>query len=319
MDVQLLIQADKLYQPAVLEGITWQTSRKGEPGKLTFSVLKDDILNFQEGARVRLAVDGANVFYGFVFGKKRSKDKLIEVTAYDQLRYLKNKDTYIYTNKTATEFIQMLAQDFRLQTGEMEDTGHVIAKQSEDNTTLFDMIQNALDATLLNTGKMYVLYDDFGKLTLKNIQNMQLQTVIDEETAEDFSYSSSIDGQTFNRIKLVYENGDTGKRDIYMVQNGESINNWGVLQYFETIKDPNGAKGKADTLLEMYNRKTRSLSIQKAIGDVKVRAGCSLPVILDLGDIVNKTYLVCEKVTHKFEQGHHSMDLTLMGGDGFVS
>ena len=318
MELTLLIEADKLYQPAVLDGITWTTSRYGEPGKLTFSLVKDSIINFQEGARVRMHVDGKELFYGFVFTKKRSKDSVIEVTAYDQLRYFKNKDTYVYTNKTATELIQMLASDFRLQTGELEDTGFKIAARSEDNTTLFDMVQNALDITLASTGKLYVLYDDYGKLTLKNIENMQLQTVIDEETAENFDYSSTIDGETYNQIKLSYENGKTGKRDIYIERDGNNINNWGVLQYFESVKDEAGIIAKAQALLKLYNRKTRTLSISGALGDVNVRAGCSLPVLLNLGDIVNRSYLVCERVVHKFEQCHHSMDLTMRGGNGFV-
>lgn len=318
MDVQLFIEADKLYQPAVLDGVTWHTGRFGEPGKLTFTVVKDNIISFQEGARVRLSVDGKNLFYGFVFSKKRNKDKVIEVTAYDQLRYFKNKDTYVYTNKTATELIKMLATDFNLQIGKLDDTGYKLAKMVEDNTTLFDMVQNALDLTLAYTGKMYVLYDDFGKLTLKNIENMKLKTVIDEETAENFNYTSSIDGETYNQIKLSYENGATGKRDIYIVKDGNNINNWGVLQYFENVKDANGVIAKAQSLLKLYNRKTRTLSISGALGDIDVRAGCSLPVILDLGDIKNSSYLICESVTHKFEQGHHSMDLSLRGGDGFV-
>ena len=67
-----------------------------------------------------MKVNGKNVFYGFVFIKKRDKDGIISVTAYDQLRYLKNKDTYVYTNKTAGEFIQMVASDFNMQTGTIQ-------------------------------------------------------------------------------------------------------------------------------------------------------------------------------------------------------
>ena len=44
--------------------------------------------------------NGANVFYGYVFKKSRSDNRLIKVTAYDQLRYFKNKDTISYVNKT---------------------------------------------------------------------------------------------------------------------------------------------------------------------------------------------------------------------------
>lgn len=38
-----------------------------------------------------MKVDGDNVFFGFVFKQQRTKDKIITVTAYDQLRYLKIK------------------------------------------------------------------------------------------------------------------------------------------------------------------------------------------------------------------------------------
>lgn len=145
MDVELLIQhGKKVYIPVVEEGITWSTERVGTPGQLTFNVVKDSIISFTEGDAVRVKVNGKKVFYGFVFVKKRNKDGIITVTAYDQLRYLKNKDTYVYTNKTAGELIQMLASDFNMQTGTIEDTGFKIASRVEDNTALFDMIQNAL-------------------------------------------------------------------------------------------------------------------------------------------------------------------------------
>lgn len=92
---ELFIQhGGTIYEPAVLEGIVWSTERQKQPGKLTFKVVKDAKLNFAEGDAVRLRINGKNVFYGFVFKKQRDKEKTISVTAYDQLRYLKNKDTY---------------------------------------------------------------------------------------------------------------------------------------------------------------------------------------------------------------------------------
>lgn len=318
MYCQLIIKGAETYEPITLDGIKWETARKGEPGKLSFTVMKDNNIAFEEGNEVNLRVDGKPVFFGFVFSKKRNKDHHIQVTAYDQLRYLKNKDTYVYTNKTATELVQMLADDFGLRTGAMEDTGFKIAKRVEDNATLFDMIQWAIDETVSATGKLFVLYDDFGKLALKNIESMKLKTVIDEETAEDFDYTSSIDGETFNKIKLVYDNQDTGKREIYLAIDNENVKKWGVLQYFEKINSEAGAVAKVNALLQLHNRKTRNLSIKGALGDLNVRAGCSLPIYLNLGDIITSNYLVCERVVHTFEQGHHYMDLTLIGGDGFV-
>ena len=71
-----------------------QPKGKTLPGNLTFSKsFNDDTFNFSEGSAVRMRVDKDNVFFGFVFKQQRSKDNIITVTAYDQLRYLKNKDS----------------------------------------------------------------------------------------------------------------------------------------------------------------------------------------------------------------------------------
>lgn len=315
-NIELIIQnGSNIYYPVVEEGITWETTRKGVPGILNFTVVKDGILNFQEGNAVRLKVDGNNVFYGFVFKKERDKGNTIQVTAYDQLRYLKNKDTYVYTNKTASDVVKMIAADFKLNVGTIEDTGYIIASRVEDNKTLFDIIQNALDLTLQNKKKLYVLYDDFGKLTLKNVESMKLNLMIDDETAENYSYTSSIDGETYNKIKLSYENKETGKREIYISQDTSNINQWGVLQYFETIEETTNGKVKANTLLSLYNRKTRNLTIKNAFGDVRVRGGSSIIINLNLGDVIVQNYMIVEKVKHTFKNNEHFMDLTLRGGD----
>ena len=78
--IKLLIEHDgKAYEPIVQEGVTWSTERKSCPGTLQFKVLKDGVLDFTEGDVVKLAVDDTNLFFGFVFKKKRDKDGIIEV------------------------------------------------------------------------------------------------------------------------------------------------------------------------------------------------------------------------------------------------
>lgn len=316
MNVELLIQhGNNLFSPIVQEGITWTTERKGCPGELQFKVVKDDTIAFQEGDAVRLKVNGANVFYGFVFKKKRTKDHIITVTAYDQLRYLKNKDTYVYENKTAGELIKMIATDFKLQTGTIENTGFKIASRIEENTSLFDMIQNALDLTLENQKRMYVMFDDFGKITLKGLESMQLNLLIDEETGENFDYTSSIDDQTYNKVKLTYDNEDTGKREVYIAQDSANMNQWGVLQHFDTLQKGENGQAKANALLSLYNKKTRNLSIKNAFGDVRVRAGSMVAVMLYLGDVKVQNIMLVEKCKHEFTESQHLMNLTLRGGE----
>lgn len=316
MGAEILIQHGSTIQfPPVVEGakLTWE--RKGTPGKLTFTVVKSAGLNFQEGDPVKLTVDGTPMFYGFVFTKSRDKDGTIDVTAYDQLRYLKNKDTITDEGLKASDLLKRIATDFRLNLGTVEDTGYTMETVVEENQTLFDMIQNALDETLLNTGKLFVLYDDCGSLTLKDINSLKTNLLIDAEAAENFNYSSSIDDQTYNKIKLAFNNEKTGKRELYVAQDGANINQWGVLQYFEEIQSETGAPAKAETLLAHYDRKTRKLTIKNAFGRPDIRAGSAVMVSLNLGDIIANQFLMAEKVVHTFKGDEHMMDLTLVGGD----
>ncbi|HBG1718745.1 XkdQ/YqbQ family protein [Clostridioides difficile] len=321
-DIRLVIAHwEDFYEPAVLDGITWEIERRGTPSKLEFTIVMDDILQFCEGNSVRLYYKGIGIFYGYIFQKKRDKENHIKIVAYDQLRYFKNKDTYVYSNKTASELVKMLAKDFKLKYNVIEDTKYKISRV-EENKTLFDMVLTALDDTLREKKEMYVLYDDFGRITLKNIASMKLDTVMNNDVIEDFDYNSSIDSDTYTKIKLVRDNEETGKRDVYIAQDSAHMRSWGILQMFDTVdKNMREAeiKQKCDILLKLYNKKTKSLSLKNALGDIRVRAGCLIPVFLDLGDIELQNYMLVEKVKHTFENNSHFMDLTLVDGDEFAS
>ncbi|EGT4050066.1 cell wall hydrolase, partial [Clostridioides difficile] len=106
------------------------------------------------------------------------------------------------------------------------------------------------------------------------------------------------------------------------VKDSIHIRSWGVLQLFDTV-DSNMTKAemdkKAEMLLKLYNRKTKTLSLKNVLGDIRVRAGCLLFIMLDLGDIKLQNYMIVEKVKHTFENNSHFMDLTLVDGDEFAS
>ena len=253
----------------------------------------------------------------------------MECTCYDQLRYFKNKDTYVYKMKRLDEVIKMIADDFGLKAGKLANTQYKIPSRIEDNQTLFDIIGNGLDATLLAKQKLYVLYDDFGSLRLRNVANMKLQILIDCETAQGYSYESSIDGETYNKVKLSYSNDQIQARELYIAKDSSTITQWGVLQYYETVNSNNQAetgqgssattvtslKNKADSLLELYDAKEKTLSISGCFGDTRVRAGSSVMLQLDVDGQEILQYMMVEKVTHTFEDLTHTMDLTLRGGD----
>lgn len=316
--VEILIQNDKVYLPTVESGVKLERSRSGSPSKLTFTALKDDVLNFQEGNPVTMRFHGAPVFAGFVFQKRRTNYTEIEVTAYDQIRYLKNKSTFSYTNKTYGELLSMLAKDFHLTCGSVADTKYRIPSRIEEGT-LLDALQNASDLTVINTGVLYVLYDDFGKLTLKPLKDMILNLLVDEETASSFDYSSSIDKDVYNKIMLTVDNDETGQRETYVLNHPGSQAKWGQLQYYEKLDaetTPQILAERAKILLKYYNKKRRTLKISGVSGDVRVRGGSLLVVKMGLGDIDVQNYMCVEKVTHTFEDGLHTMELSLSGIKG---
>ena len=316
----------ELLTPVVEDGVKWETDRQGSPGKLTFKLYsaKNKEVNFQEGDTVALKYQGSSgdavmIFNGYIFTKKRNKDGWIEVTAYDQLRYFKNKATYVYANKKASDLVKMIANDYNLQLGTIANTSYVIGNRVEDNQSLFDIIQNALDLTLVSTNNMYVLYSDNNKLQLRDAMDMKTNVVINESVAEDFDYTSTIDDETYNEIELFYDNDETNKREYYNAADTKNMGKWGRLRYTESIQNPANAKDRAKKMLKLYNRENKKLKVTNAFGDYRCRAGASVIVQLDLGDTQVSNYMLIEKATHIFKKNEYRMDLTLGGTTEFTA
>lgn len=316
-NVRLTIQHNGVvFEPPIMSGVKIEWERLGTPGKLTFTTVKirNAGMSFSEGDAVCFYYKETPMFMGYVFKKRRSKEHHIEVTCYDQIRYLKNKYTYAFENKTANQIIKALCADFNIHTGSMDDTGYIIKSIVEENKAAIDIALTALDETLVNTGEMFVLFDDFGDLCLKNCANMISRTLICEETAEDFDYTSSIDEETYNQIILYYKDKDNKKIQLWSASSEDRIKQWGTLRYFKEIKTPTIGQNIANGMLKLYNRKTRSLTVKGAFGSPDVRGGTLIPTKLYLGDTDVSNFLLVEKVTHNFDENHYTMDLTLDGG-----
>lgn len=312
MVVRLAITRGNVVQyPITADEITLTQSRRGSPGKLTFSIIKDELVDVQEGDSVLLQVNSMPVFYGFVFEKScTGGNPKVGITAYDQIRYLKNKDSFTY-NATVDELVRMIALRYQLRVGTLERTDYRLSR-IEENTTLLDIIETALDETVRYTGALYVLYDDCGSLTLKKAENMKLPLLIDATQTGTYTYKSSIDKQTYNSVKIIDESGRS-----YAATDAAKIKKWGVLQLTDSVKSTSGA-AKAASLLNLYGDKTRTLTLQSVIGDPRVRSGCSVIVQLNLGDMELQSWMLIEQATHKFKSGAHLMDLKVRSGSFVV-
>lgn len=295
-------------------GLVWTTERKSTPGSIKLSVIKDESMKIEEGCQIALVDDELGVFYGYIFTIRETKDDLLEIIAFDQLRYLKNKDTYVYTAWSTGDLLKRIATDFKLKIGTVDDTG-IKLKLAEVDTELFDMLNNSIAHTVEITKDLYVMYDDYGKLCLRKASDLILNILIDESSAEDYVFTRSIDESTYNSIKLVYENNKAGTREVYKVYDSSTIEKWGVLQYSEQIQNQNIAKDKVEKLLSMHNTPKRTLQIKNCLGDSRVRAGFSIIIpMLDTNGEKKFHPMFVESAKHTYEADAHFMDLKLTGG-----
>ncbi|MCD7905055.1 MAG: hydrolase [Clostridiales bacterium] len=290
--------------------------KSGEPSSLEFSVARDlseKFFGFYEGDSVGLIADGTKMFYGYIFTKSRTKEQIITVKAYDQLRYLKNKDTYIYYGQTASSLLRLIIDDYRLEAGEIEESGYVLPERIESNQSLFDIILTAVSLTKKAAGKEFILYDDYGRLCFKNKENMELPLLAKEEMDGliDFTYVTSIDSGTYNRVKLFLSREESS---CFSAEDSETIDEWGILQYTEVLTRENLLSGAASaemaqSILAEKNRRTQSLVIED-VGDTTVRAGSRIWVCLSgEGEIAKTAYV--ERTVHTFENGLHRMKLNI--------
>lgn len=280
--------------------------------KLEFSYLNEGMV-FPNGSLVRLIYDTTNVFCGYIFSYERSQSKEISAVAYDQIRYLKAKDTMVIKDMRADELIAAIAAKFQLKTGTLANTGYKLPVAVKDNQTYLDMIYEALSNTLVSTKKKFAFYDNYGMLQLTDLMDMRLPLIIgDGSLATGYKYGQSIDENTYNLIKLSRENENTGKREIYIAQDSTSFKQFGMLQYFETVdknSNPEQIKNKADALLKLMNSETKSMSVD-AIGDIRVRAGCG--IVAKIAELELTHYLLVKSCKHSFKSNLHTMSLELV-------
>ena len=320
MKIELLIddkQGNVFDISELIEEVTWKTKRKDSPSSLEISLLEDKQVTVSNGNVISFKVDNNNVFYGYVFKNSGDCSPKIKFTAYDQIKYLMYNDVYVGVNKKASEIAQEIFKNLELKVGTIEDTGYTIPTIQEDDKKYLDIIYSGLDKTLSAVTKTFVLYDDYGYLNLKDINNMKQEIVIsDDNNLGDYEWENSIE-ESYNRIKFVRDNEETKGRDVYIAQDTDSIAKWGRLQLFKKVDDKlNKAQIEemVNVNLKLKNKETRKLKLKDVLGtetnlDVKLRGGAGVYVDIKKRNIAQ--YYLIEEATHKFSKNEHTMDFDL--------
>ncbi|NFG25619.1 hypothetical protein FC777_00495 [Clostridium botulinum] len=320
MNIELLIDDKKsnIYNLSnLIKQVTWKTKRKGSPSSLEVTLLTDETLGVSNGDIIRFKVDGVNIFYGYVFKHSGNEGEEIKLTAYDQIKYLMYNDTFLDVNLKASEVVERILYNLGLTKGIIEDTGYVIPRVNEKDKKLVDIIYKALEETLGLTKRTFVLYDDFGSINLKDINNMRQELIISENTnLGKYDWSKSIE-DSYNAIKLVRKCEDSEEEEVYTKEDKDNIYKWGKLQFFKSVDDKVN-KAKMEEILKAHltlkNKEKKSLKLKDVLGtdiklEAKLRGGSGVWVDIKRYGI-NEMYLI-EEATHKFSKDGHIMDFDL--------
>lgn len=282
------------------------------PGICTFGLLLKNVRP-EVGNGIRVTCDGITYFAGYIFKLGFSQTSEVKVTCYDQLRYLRANDTFVFNkNETASQIVSAICNAMELNTGTIENTRYPLGTMTFDNKAMLDMVADCVTKTLIGKKQIYFLKDNAGKVEFRNIQNSISDLIIDPESLLfGYNYERDIDSDTYNQIKLVRDNKQTGKREVYMTKDSDNIKRWGTLQYYEKLDDevtPEQAKEKADSLLYLKNRVGQKLTVD-VLGEKTIRSGNMLFIGLpDAG--VNK-YLLCTAARHHFTNKAHTVKVDL--------
>lgn len=303
----------KMFIPVLLDDIRITSTYDTNPSKMVFTVLKEGALNFGMGTKAVLRMNDQIIWVGYVMYKHRTSDVKIECTAYDQLRYLKNKINKSFTEQFKIEdAIKDILKDMDLPMGDFDELEECWMQPCVyDQQEALDVIDDLCTDYLRRLQVNLVFFDNAGEICLKTLDNMRVTNqFFTAEEMGDWDYTSSIEN-SYNSIvvDLLQSDGETHDRFITVEDEG-NINRWGLLRYMD--KDNEGAtiaKNKAESLLKLLNRETRTLKLKEVLGNTQVRAGSLVAVKLNLGDMLLYSWMVVQEVTHTIGQSGYTMNM----------
>lgn len=308
------IDTGKTYDiSSLVGGIQYTTVLSGQPGKLTFTLQQDPkgILNIQNGSVIQFIRNDEGIFYGYVFTMGTDATDVYKIICYDQLRYLKNEETIYTSGKTVSGVFEELCKLHGIRNYKVvTPTNFICPGYLHDKKSLYQILEHQIQQADINDKKLYFIRDNFGVLEFNEIGNCKTNVVIgDKSLLTSYQYEISIDKDTYNQIKIIKDNKDTKKREVYTEKDSTTQKRWGLLQkLIKANENQNEAQIKqfAANILKLSNRETRTLKLS-ALGVQGLYAGSGFTV--NIPKLNTKQDMWVASATHNFRKDFHSMDL----------
>lgn len=295
----------------LVKSVSYEDKLNDGCSKLEFSYINDG-LDITNGSTVWFNYNDTDIFKGIVFKHESTSKKEITVTAYDQLRYAKANDYFYIKGYTLTSLVNKMCSHFNFTKGTIKDTGYVLKTQVFDGNSWLDDVYSGISETLMGIGKMYCVRDEYGKITLRNVEDLQLDLMLgDKSLCYDYSHSKSIDDSFYNQILiLAQEKVKSGtSNDVKTIaqfvgaKDDSSIKKYGMMQYYEKMQETtiSQAKEKAKVLLKLHDQEAETLNLE-CLGDTRIRAGVSF--LVKIADLNIEKQLFVKSVTHRYMPVH---------------
>jgi hypothetical protein len=302
-----------------VQSITWRGAKGTAPRSLEVTLINTgrglhEWLSIKEGHTLLFMDDTTEYFRGTVFTQSKNQSFNQSIKAYDQLIYLvKNKNSYVFTNQTATQIIQRLCGDYQIPMGEIKDTGYRIPALVVDGETLYDIAYKAIYATFKQTGRRFYLGSSGGSIYLaEKLDQVNYIVIEDEVNLLDFTLDTSIEDSATSVVMVA---GEEKSAITIRAKNDSLAADIGTIQYYEKVTD----KLNSAQLQERVNKamadkgKVISRLSISCIGDTSVMTGTAIHLVIrDMG--IWQGYYV-DSDSHVFKGNSHTMSIELSETD----
>ena len=295
----------------LVAGFSIKTTLEAQPGVLDMTAIGDGF-EYILGSMLKVTAGDRDVFAGFIFSVTTTKARTVQITAYDALRYLKSKDTYVFgKDKTASDIFETVCRRLELETGTIDRATWRQPPNVYENAGGFDVIREAIGNALAHEKRLYVLIPEGKKIGFRNLENLRSDIIIDEENGEiDFMHNANIDEETYSQFKIIAEDSKQWKTG----RNDDHVRQWGLLQYSQKFGAPVKDKdlpGLLEKLAALYDRPRQKLTLT-CFGDWNVRAGVGVHIrFTTFRDFDNGQGYYVRECTHRVTNARHEMEIDL--------
>lgn len=319
----ILVKSKTGYDISGIVQKTVWSGRKNSPARSLQLELMDDPalggnnragVDVYSGNHLIFLEDGSELFRGIIMRQTQTQGLTLSVTAYDYAIYLSNnKDGFSYRKKTVTEIFLDVCKRYGISRGTVASVAYKIPVLVETNTTIYDLLCNALSQTYKATGERFYIMSKGGKLHLMRRKEQLTKVVLEtgQEGSEygnltQYSYSKDITN-TKTRLKLISQNGKV------MAQwfDSDLEEKIGMMQDVQTPDDKlknKQLKTLVITMLDGLKKPAESLTVT-AFGISTIYSGVAVYIsIPEIG--VGRTFYV-DSDTHTWDGDYHTMQLTL--------